>query len=269
MILSIRNWQKHFEKSDLKKCRSTKWIPLPNRWDGKGFRRIMRLKDGESIFCAWVLMVQIASRCPKRGVLVDDDGPLTPADLSDKTGCKEKTFERAIEVLSSKEIAWISIDYSTENAGNFRDSPEKIGLQDRTGQDSNLPSEDSSEPLSASDSEQPSEDGTAIMVFPCVGRGPTEWRLTDAKVEEYRQSFPAVDVLGECRKARQWCIDNASKRKTARGLPAFLSRWLTRVQDSGASGNGPRIQQRTTAKPLTAEQMKNFKYNPIDGGVLE
>lgn len=97
---------------------------------------------------------------------------------------------------------------------------------------------DSSKPPCVS---EPTSDGSeVIMVFPCVGRGPTEWPLTDAKVAEYRQSFPAVDVLGECRKARQWCIDNPTKRKTFGGMPAFVSRWLSRVQDSGGSNGKSR-----------------------------
>lgn len=242
-VIVIRDWQKHFEKSDTKKCVHTKWVPIPNKWDGKSYRRIMRMRDGTAIFCAWILIVQVASRCPKRGILADDDGPLNSVDLADKTGCKSEVFDRAIEVLASKEVGWIFFDSSPEIAGNFRDSPENAGLQDRTGQDKTEhipPSEVCPEPPPSGDSKQSSDGSEVIMVFPCVGRGPTEWPLTDAKVAEYRQSFPAVDVLGECRKARQWCIDNPTKRKTFGGMAAFLTRWLSRCQDSGGSNGNSR-----------------------------
>ncbi len=73
----------------------------------------------------------------------------------------------------------------------------------------------------------------AIMVFPTVGKGGSTWPLLDAKLEEYRQSFPGVDVLSELRKALQWCRDNPAKRKTFSGIPAFLGRWLARAQNSG------------------------------------
>lgn len=52
-----------------------------------------------------------------------------------------------------------------------------------------------------------------------------------SKLSEYRESFPGVDVIAEARKARQWCIDNPAKRKTARGMAAFLSRWFSKEQN--------------------------------------
>jgi hypothetical protein len=81
----------------------------------------------------------------------------------------------------------------------------------------------------------PPEDHSAtVLNFPCVGKGATEWPLTEAKLSQYQESFPGVDVLAECRKARQWCIDHPTKRKTARGMPAFLTRWLSNAQDRPA-----------------------------------
>ena len=76
------------------------------------------------------------------------------------------------------------------------------------------------------------------LSFPVSGEGPGfEWDLTEAKVEQYRGSYPHLDVMAECRKARQWCIDNPERRKTPRGMPRFLSNWLARAQD----GSGQRI----------------------------
>ncbi len=94
--------------------------------------------------------------------------------------------------------------------------------------------EDSLEPPEAGNSKPP-----AVMVFPCVGIGPHEWPLTQSKVAEYLQTFPAVDILSECRKALQWCRDNPRKQKTARGLPAFLGRWLAKEQDKCRLAIGP------------------------------
>jgi len=74
------------------------------------------------------------------------------------------------------------------------------------------------------------------MTFPVVGREPTEWTLREAKLVEYEQSFPGVIVLAECRAARQWCIDNPTRRKTLAGMPAFLTRWLSKAQNSGKAG---------------------------------
>jgi hypothetical protein len=103
------------------------------------------------------------------------------------------------------------------------------------------------EPMAAGESQESSK---VVMSFPVVGKKPnsglTEWPLTEAKVAEYQESFPGVDVMVECRKARQWCIDNPTKRKTVRGMPKFLSGWLARQQDRGST---PALQVQATPKP--------------------
>jgi hypothetical protein len=79
----------------------------------------------------------------------------------------------------------------------------------------------------------PSDSKPPVLLFTAVGK--KEWGLTEEKIAEWTEAYPGVNVLAECRKARQWCIDNPTKNKTAKGMPAFLSRWLSRAQDSGKS----------------------------------
>lgn len=62
-----------------------------------------------------------------------------------------------------------------------------------------------------------------------------EWFLSLAKLTEYRKTFPELDLGREFRKASQWLRDNPKKRKTAKGMPAFLGSWLSRAQNSGAA----------------------------------
>jgi len=78
--------------------------------------------------------------------------------------------------------------------------------------------------------------------FPVVGKASKVWRLSQSKLDEYREAFPGVDIDSELRKARQWCRDNATKRKTANGMPGFLTRWLGKVQNNNR-GSPPRRQQ--------------------------
>lgn len=95
--------------------------------------------------------------------------------------------------------------------------------------------------------EQPLPGIDVVLTFPAVGRGPQTWALTPAKLAEYREAFPGVDALQECKKALQWCRDNPRQRKTAGGMAAFLGRWLAKEQDrakrnarpaSSAAGRG-------------------------------
>ncbi len=250
-VYKIKDWDKHFEKAQGKRADKVSWVPVPNKHDGKGYKRIMRRPDGLKIFACWVLIVQTASKCHPRGTLIDADGqPLTATDISDKTDAPVDEVAKAIEVLMGTDIAWIqSVPLGARS--------EQVCLQDITGQDNTVPpTEVCPEPLKG-DSKQssvPKPGEEVIMVFPCVGRGTTEWTLKGAKVAEYQTSFPGVDVLGECRAARQWCIDNSKKRKTFSGMPAFLSKWLTRSQNSG---NGRRGQ--STASEQCPEATKAYQ----------
>lgn len=63
-----------------------------------------------------------------------------------------------------------------------------------------------------------------------VLRDNSKWELPPEKVSEYQTSFPGIDVHREMLKAGQWLIDNPAKRKTAKGMPRFLSGWLGRCK---------------------------------------
>jgi hypothetical protein len=95
-----------------------------------------------------------------------------------------------------------------------------------------------------------------VLVFPTAGKGAKEWSLLASKLKEYEESFPGVDVLAECRKARQWCIDHPRKRKTPGGTPGFLSAWLGRAQDQGSRAA---VQGQAGAKPSPAEFFGNVR----------
>ena len=58
----------------------------------------------------------------------------------------------------------------------------------------------------------------------------SQWYLPDEKFTEYNRTFVDIDVAAELRKAAQWLRDNPGRRKTARGMPRFLSGWLGRVE---------------------------------------
>ena len=77
-------------------------------------------------------------------------------------------------------------------------------------------------------------DDPPAMTF--VTKGGGDWSLTRAKCNEYRDSFPMVDVDVELRAARQWLVDNPDRRKTSRGMTSFLTSWLNRARN----GNGRR-----------------------------
>lgn len=97
---------------------------------------------------------------------------------------------------------------------------------------------------------RPQED--AVLLFPCVGTGAKEWPLLPSKLAEYVESFPGVDVLAQCRAARQWLLDNPARRKTFKGMAKFLGGWLGRKQDGGTPANGKAVRTPETVTDIFA-----------------
>lgn len=67
----------------------------------------------------------------------------------------------------------------------------------------------------------------------------SEYPLYLRDVEEYAALYPAVDIVQELRKMRGWCLANPTRKKTRRGVRAFINTWLSRAQDKGGQRNEP------------------------------
>lgn len=92
----------------------------------------------------------------------------------------------------------------------------------------------SAEPLNGS---TPDAVGTA-MTFDTVGGNPT-WALTEALLAKWQSEYSTLDIARECRRARTWLEANPRRRKTSRGMPAFLVNWFNRATDSGRGHQYP------------------------------
>ena len=66
----------------------------------------------------------------------------------------------------------------------------------------------------------------------------TEYEVTKELLDEFITLYPGVDVMQEVRNMRGWLLTNPRKRKTRRGIKAFMNAWLAREQDKGKGGNG-------------------------------
>jgi len=54
-------------------------------------------------------------------------------------------------------------------------------------------------------------------------------------VDSVRDLYPALDLVRELRRAREWLINNPSRRKTAKGMRRFLIGWFDRQQNRPVS----------------------------------
>lgn len=84
--------------------------------------------------------------------------------------------------------------------------------------------------------EQKEEAGSEVplVTLPTVRAG-RDYPVFAADVEEWKASFPAVDVLQELREMRAWSLANKVQRKTFEGMPRFIVRWLGKEQDRGGT----------------------------------
>lgn len=108
-LYSIRGWNEHFENNRSRTVKDLAWVAIPNRHDGEHFSIIMQAEHGAEIYAAWVLMLQVASRCQPRGTLLrDNKKPHTMSTLSVKTRAPENWFVLAFEFLE-KHTDWLDV----------------------------------------------------------------------------------------------------------------------------------------------------------------
>lgn len=118
-----------------------------------------------------------------------------------------------------------------------------------------------------------------ILIFPCVGPVKT-WNLTEQKLGEWQETYPGMDVGAAARAARQWCIDNPQKRKTARGMTRFVGNWLSSAQNKGEHRRGSNSAPiaywtpthpdafRPTGEMLREDFKKNFGADPKGAAII-
>ena len=97
-------------------------------------------------------------------------------------------------------------------------------------------------PESESESESefnPKEDSAEQFSAPPVISLPlndgTEFSVSVEQCQEWAGLYPAVDVIQQLREMRGWLDANPTRRKTRRGIKAFVVRWLSKEQDRGGS----------------------------------
>lgn len=106
-LIRIRDWNDHFENNRTRGLREMKWVPIPNKMDGDGYMDLVNHENGAEHFAAWVAMVEVASRCKPRGILLRGDGkPHNSNTLARRTKLPERIFAGAIPRLL--EIGWIT-----------------------------------------------------------------------------------------------------------------------------------------------------------------
>ncbi len=101
------------------------------------------------------------------------------------------------------------------------------------------------------ESKPPSKPKDCVGFYPI--KGGEDWGLTKKKFAQYVDLYTGMDVKHECKKAKQWLVDNPLRQKTARGMTKFLGSWLERSNNSGRfQPNGEQEAPPAPPKPFKA-----------------
>lgn len=82
------------------------------------------------------------------------------------------------------------------------------------------------------DSAEPEPDSTPPVISIPLNDN-SEHPVLQSQIDEWQKAYPAVDVPQQLREMRTWSLANSANRKTARGVSAFIVRWLGKEQDKG------------------------------------
>lgn len=94
----------------------------------------------------------------------------------------------------------------------------------------------------------------------------SDFEVRQNLVDELAPLFPGVDVVNEMRRMKAWLLAKPKRKKTKRGVRAFITGWLDKEQnerggrkDSGASPHAPCLQPRTYQEQQREEQRETAR----------
>jgi hypothetical protein len=113
----VKDWDSLYENNRSRDVGELEWVPFKNQHDGDGITELLDHENGMAHFGAWVLLVQVASKCGKpagkcgpgetpRGTLRRDNGkPHDIRSIARMSGGKLEVFEAAIPRFL--DIGWL------------------------------------------------------------------------------------------------------------------------------------------------------------------
>ncbi len=114
--------------------------------------------------------------------------------------------------------------------------PEHYRLEQGTG---NREKEVEKEQKYSSELSQAAEPVDSSIVFDCIGTDAGEWSPTLRFIKTLEAAFPHLDIREQMLKAVAWIAANPEGRKTKRGMPKFLNRWMSNATDAPSHKKQP------------------------------
>ncbi len=96
----------------------------------------------------------------------------------------------------------------------------------------------------------------------------SDYPISGEQCQEWTSLYPAVDVMQQLRNMKGWLDSNPAKRKTRRGIKAFINRWLAQEQDKGRKGSDAHGSSGTPGdgEKHASQDMERMKRFLAEGG---
>lgn len=107
--MRVRNWDALYENNRTRILKRMEWVPIPNSLAGDGYTELVDHPNAAAHLGAWLAIVQVASLCKPRGVLLRSNGqPHDAASLARITRLPVDVFYEVLPRLLS--IGWLELD---------------------------------------------------------------------------------------------------------------------------------------------------------------
>ncbi len=114
-IYRVVDWEERYEIAQSRRSKNHSWVAIPNTHSGSGYSVVAQHPKAAELFCAFILIVEVASTTEKRGILVSKGGqPITAKNLAFRTHYPVEIFELAFKELVKPEIGWLSMREKSE-----------------------------------------------------------------------------------------------------------------------------------------------------------
>jgi hypothetical protein len=184
-----------------------------------------------NIVKGWIKTLQAMPESPLKNRAVS----AIYADLLaiDEAKSAEKDTHRSLAVLFRDYAETVSGTVSKPFAKPFaKPLPEPFRTQEQEQKQKQNQEQKQDQDLSAPSATPSTPTSPPVISIPLVDK--TEYGIDAEQIAEWSESYPAVDVLQELRKAKEWAISNPTKKKTRQGIRRHITGvWLSRAQDRG------------------------------------
>jgi hypothetical protein len=106
---------------------------------------------------------------------------------------------------------------------------------------------------------EPAEDGGSpppVITLPLNDK--SEYEVSEKELTEWRELYPAVDVMQALRSMKGWLISNPTKRKTRTGVKRFINSWLSKEQNTGGASASHFRQQKPDGRQDAMDELRRL-----------